>query len=135
MKCKLIVPNTEAGAADVTPTTLDGPFVVEWVPGNGTHYRLLFVPLTPEAARALGYSPNGERSFLVNWGFAGETGFSYVFSDGGFISLDYIREKLFKYYKNVVDASEIARIISAVLGRETNLCTDRYGRYNDNAGE
>ncbi len=128
----LVVPNTKRGIARVTygnaNNKADTTFVVEWQPGNGTWYRLMFTPLTPKLVEAAGFDFGGnDGCYLITWCIPGEPGNSYVFQNGGFLHYEYVQEKLCSKKGSRVDASELTRIIALMLGRECKLCTDDTG--------
>lgn len=107
-------------------------FVVNWQPGNGTHYRIMFTPMTPELVHAAGFSIGGQ-AWLVTWLIPGEPCASYILRDDGVLSYDYICEKLCSKKGTWVDASEITRIIGAVFpGRAIRIRTDETGHGTEN---
>lgn len=129
MSVPLEVPGTHKGTADLD--VCNGISVVNWQPGNGTWYRLLFTPLEPHMRRALGFDLS-DPAFLVTWIVPGEPGYSYVFSKNEqFLAYWYVQEKLCHKRGSEVDASELTRIIALMLQRETRLCTDEKGRFID----
>ena len=126
---KLTVPNTKKGEAEVTYASLSAAFLVNWVPGNMTHYRLLFLPLT-RGLCVPGFEDVAEdEAFLVTWLIPGESSSTYIFTKGGYLDWTYVHEKLCYKKGTQVDASELCRIIGLVLDRKVVLCTDEEGRY------
>lgn len=106
----------------------DSSFIVNWQPGNGTWYRVMFTPMTPELVHAAGFSISGRKAWLVTWLIPGEPCASYILRADGFLSYDYICEKLCSKKGTWVDASEITRIIGAVFpGRAIRIRTDETG--------
>lgn len=126
----LEVPTAERDAEITYQMAFDpgeSSFVVNWQPGNGTWYRVMFTPMTPELVQAAGFSLSG-RGWLVTWIIPGEPCFSYVLRDDGFLTYDYIQEKLCSKKGSWVDASEITRIIGTVFRqRAIRIRTDGTG--------
>lgn len=128
---KYIVPNTKKGEAKITYNTLgmgDQSQLVSWQPGNGTHYRLLFTPMSRELVAATGFDFADNMGFMVTWIIPGERCPSYAFSKFGQLHYQYVQEKLCHNCGSAVDASELTRIIGITLKREVMLCTDGEGR-------
>ena len=125
MSVPLKVPDTAKGEADLD--TNNGVFIVNWCPGNGTWYRLMFTPLEKHMLKASGFDISSG-AYLVTWIIPGEACFSYVFREGGYLAYSYVQEKLCGHRGSCVDASELTRIIGLVLKRKTGLCTDEHGR-------
>ena len=69
----------------------DSSFIVNWQPGNGTWYRVMFTPMTPELVKAAGFSISG-KAWLVTWIIPGEPCQSYVLRENGFLTYDYVQE-------------------------------------------
>ena len=125
MSVPLEVPNTAKGTAEMDVN--NGSIVVNWQPGNGTWYRLLFVPLEPHMVEATGFDMSG-KIYMVTWIVPGEPCYSYAFRQGGYLAYSYVHEKLCPKRGSRVDASELTRIMGLILKRETMLCTDEHGR-------
>lgn len=124
MSVPLDVPGTTKGIAEVEAA--HGNFIISWVPGNGTHYRIGFVPLEPHMVKAAGFDMTN-KAYLVTWLLPGESCRSYVFQEEGYLAYSYVLEKLCHGKGSAVDASELTRIIGLVLKRDTMLCTDENG--------
>lgn len=132
----LVVPTAERDA-EITYQFVDDPgdssFIVNWQPGNGTWYRVMFTPMSPELIRAAGFSFGGDKAWLVTWLIPGEACASYILREDGFLSYDYVCEKLCSKKGTWVDASEITRIIGTVFpGRGVRIRTDETGHGVEN---
>lgn len=134
MKNEFVVP-TAAKNAEVTygfaEDSGDAPCLIDWSPGNGTRYRILFTQMTPELSRAAGFDFGAVRDiFFVSWIIPGEECQSYAFAQrGDCLHYNYVAEKLCFSRGSAVDASELTRIIGLYLNRPVELCTDENGQY------
>jgi len=127
MKTTMQIPETKRGEAEVVfyepADQADGSFVIQWEPGNGTRYNVMFTPISAELCNHLEYSFAGKAVLVIN----GLTMKSYPFQYGGFLALSYVAEKLFNENPLMPDVSEVCRIIGLNLNREVDLCTDESG--------
>jgi len=104
------------------------PFVVQWEPGNGTSYRLLFTPMSGHLVGASGFDFGGGRGYMVSCVIPGEASYCYAFTaGGGHLHYSYVQEKLCSKRGSFVDASELTRIIGQILKRPVTLATDETG--------
>lgn len=133
MKKEFVVP-TATKNAEITfgfaTDSGDTSALIDWSPGNGTRYRVLFTPMTPELSKATGFD-FGDRMnvFFVSWIIPGKACQSYAFvQDGARLHYNYVQEKLCFSRGSSVDASELTRIIGLYLNRPVELCTDENGR-------
>jgi len=97
------------------PTT--ATMFVEYQPGNGTRYPLLFtrLDLGPNALPNLGFSQIEEAGVvLVSW-FNGATARSHAFRDEGFLHWTYVAEK---FGTSPSDAKVLAEVIAHFTNRE-----------------
>ena len=100
--------------------TQDGRFkYVNWQPGNGTQYPLLFVKLPQPVEDFMpGARPD---AWLVILAWTGVTMKGYPFGEFDQpLTWSYVAEKL---ELRPVDASEVTRVIGTILGRPVSLCT------------
>lgn len=107
----------------------NGSIFIDWQPGNGTSYKLLFTKLKDAVCAAIGAQHGSHLVTRVN----GFPGLSQPLAPGGVLHYSYILEKFGSPYGRcgVVDASEIAKVAGAILGRKAVVCTDDKGEYDE----
>lgn len=98
-----------AEAAEQASIAIDTkiPAVVDYCPGNGTRYTLVFTPLTdPEGIKAVGGVDVVVS--LVNFQSA------WAFDFPGYHTDDYVEEKLFSKIGGLPDAHAVATLFNAI---------------------
>lgn len=100
----------------------EGIFRVEWNPGNGSRYQLLFVELLPKL-QVPGMPDEG--GWMVVEGPTPRATHAGYFNRSGALVYNYVQEKM--GFRSRVDASEVTRVIGTMLGRPFRVCTDLEG--------
>jgi hypothetical protein len=98
-----------------------GQVYIDYQPGNGTRYPLLFVRIEPgHAGQVIGFGSDG--GWMITW-IGSARSKSMFISDCTFVHVNYIREKL-ALNDSDGDAICIAEIIGHILGLGSTVWTD-----------
>lgn len=98
--------------------------VLEYQPGNGTRYVLMFTKVPQAACDGIGANKS---SWLVSLPDGAHSGHCAVFKEGGWLDPSYVMEKLGFKLSQTDDVLVLTEIIGRILNRPTPSALDEDG--------